>query len=648
VYDRIMDAGGKHILQQRSAINSDYATQPWAARSPDSLHRAGYVIPQRDNSTVYYAPGLDALLANGFVEDHCFRITTSRDASLIGIAFEPTSDRKRVAEIRGTLWLDRASSELRSIEFRYANVSREQQDGDAGGEMHFVRMTNGAWAISAWNIRMPLLTQRVVGVGARATFETDVTSIKVSGGELTVARRGDDTLWSRPPLILAGVVLDSASGASVAGARVALRGTQSQGVTVADGGFEIQNVLPGDYMLEVHTPSLDSVSVVYQVPLLFTDASTPIRLRVPTARQMVTAFCGNTRTGKNPGIVIGGVRMLGDSVAPAHSVTVYAEWKEVALRPADPNLASNESRWLETHSDSHGAFRLCGVPINTPLVLRIESDSGGSAPVTVRIPVDGRVARAELIMNRAVRAAVFAGSVLVDSTERAIAGAEVSLPRLTKTVMTDERGVFRLEDVPEGEQRVVVRRVGYGPLDTTITFVANQMVNRRVFLSRIAMLDSVVVTERLSNLILRDFEENRRVGLGHFFTRADLEKMSGRPLAQVLAQIPGSRVARGKGSYAWMASSRGFRSMTGRDIPQLDGSDAAKGARPACYAQVYLDNAMVYRRADGEPLFNINSLSPDQIEAIEYYASPGQTPAKYTKLGSTCGVLVIWTRRSPN
>jgi hypothetical protein len=42
---------------------------------------------------------------------------------------------------------------------------------------------------------------------------------------------------------------------------------------------------------------------------------------------------------------------------------------------------------------------------------------------------------------------------------------------------------------------------------------------------------------------------------------------------------------------------------------------------------------------------NLNELIVMQIEAIEYYAGPADTPAKYNNLGANCGVLVVHTRR---
>jgi hypothetical protein len=45
------------------------------------------------------------------------------------------------------------------------------------------------------------------------------------------------------------------------------------------------------------------------------------------------------------------------------------------------------------------------------------------------------------------------------------------------------------------------------------------------------------------------------------------------------------------------------------------------------------------------PPFNVNSIPPTQIEAVEWYAGAAQTPARYSGLGSECGVLLIHTRR---
>jgi hypothetical protein len=654
-YERTLDANGRRIRQQRSSSSSGYVTQPWLALSPDSLHRMGYVVTDHDNATIYYAPGLETLLAPSFVEDHCFRLTTEQDR--VGIAFEPSPDRHGIAEIRGTLWLDRATATLQRLDFGYANVSAVQA-ARAGGDMTFVRMADGAWVISGWTIRMPVLETEGRPLAIAGT-DTHVREIRVSGGELALARRGADTLWAHAPLVLLGTVVDSTSGDAVSGARVQLVGTTLDAVADFRGQFRVAGVLPGDYTLEVHTASLDSVSAVQQravtVTDSVTDSVTPLVVRVPTAGQISATVCGRA-TSTDAGIVVGSLTtvttLAGDSAA-SRGATVTAEWQIVGLRAEGASVGvTSTPRWRSVRADARGAFRLCGVPVNTALVLTAETDGARATAVEVRIPPNGRFARAELVLEpQAVRTAVFTGTVLVDSTRQPVVGAQVTLPELARTTLTNERGMFRLADLPPGVQHVLVRRIGYGALDTHVAFEAGQTADHDVYLSRVTLLDSVVTTARLTDWALDDFEANRKLGLGHFITRDDLAKHEGVLTASVLQQIPGLQIVGGHGTHAWIRSTHGAASLVGGAMPDM--FDQSRGAPSAsCWAQVYLDDVLLFGNRITpdkrfEPLFDVNSIAPSQIESIEYYAGPAQTPAKYSMLNSACGVLVIHTRRPP-
>lgn len=642
-YDRVLEPGGNRVRSQRSLVRTEYVTQPWRALSPDSLHRFGYVIDQQDGSTMYYAPGLDMLLSPLFVEDHCFRLKSER--TRIGIAFEPTPDRKDAHEIRGTLWLDRASSELRNIEFNFTGLPSEQADA-AAASMAFVRLRDGAWAVGSWNLRMPLMQQRILPQ-AMGGISLHVVQIQATGGELALARRGNDTLFALPPLVLKGTVRDSLSGTAVAGARVAVAGTALFGTSDSRGQFAVNGLLPGEYSVETSTPSLDSVHAVHQSSVVFSTADTRLDLRVPTGQQIQSALCGSALDGNSPGIVAGTVRVLGDTALPKN-VHVVAEWDVYSVRQAPTQVAAEaQHRWVETHADPHGLFRLCGVPLNTPLTVRAEGDAGGAAPMGVRLD-DSRVARVDLTMDATTSRGATLTGVVVDSAGQPMFAAEVAIPDASKLTATDAHGAFRLTDVPPGPHRLVVRRVGYGALDTPLLFAANQTVDRRIVLSHVVVLDSVVTVAEHVDPLLRDFEENKRLGLGHFLTRADLAKVESVRMGSILEQVPGAAILHGPQGHDYILAKRAPPTLcTTAACYEAAGYYVGYGGEKvpiACYALVYLDGAAVNRGPPTFP-FDVNSMHPSQIEAMEYYGSPAETPAKYQVLGSACGVLVIHTRR---
>src|SRR6185369_15811439 len=108
-------------------------------------------------------------------------------------AFEPTPQRRNMPEIVGTVWLDRQSSELRDMQWRYINVAKNVDETATAGTLRFLRLRNGAWVISRWNIRMPLVE---IGRGTQANSVT-FRGVKLVGGELVAATSaaGNDTRW---------------------------------------------------------------------------------------------------------------------------------------------------------------------------------------------------------------------------------------------------------------------------------------------------------------------------------------------------------------------------------------------------------------------------------------------------------------------
>ncbi len=648
-FTRTLDPTMEHVRGQIADVRSDYVEQPWRSLSADSLRRFGYVVSGPADSTTYYAPGLDVLASDSFIEDHCFHLVPAPDPRTIGVTFEPLPSRGRLADIRGTLWLDRATSELRQLEFHYVNPPNMQRDqGErAGGDMEFSRMQDGGWVISAWDIRMPMLAAET-NLGRQ---EAHVAAIRVSGGVLAMARQGADTLWTRQPLALKGMVVDSASGKGVANARVMLRGTQLEATSDGDGRFAIPGMLFGSYTADVHTPSLDSVGAVTTSEIQFTDSTSIVQLAAPTAAQVAGTVCADSKLLEHDppvGILAGTVRQAGDS-APPPSVLVVAQWLEFAMHgTSEQPLPTAAVRALGARTDEHGEYRICGLPVDTRIIVQASVDGAKAETDTLHIWSTTRFVRADLTVDaHAAPTSTFTGTVLTRSTRTPVAGAEISFPDLSRLALTDTAGAFLLADLPAGTQHIVIRRLGFGPLDTTIALLANRVARRTIYLDHATQLDSMVVTA--APIVLPGFDDHRKVGLGQFLTRADLAKMEDRRLSSVLQQMRGVRVLPGTGNLAWLVSSRGITSIGTSSgalhIPSP--GEHAEGARVDCYAHVYVDGHLMPGRSPNDPLFDINSIQPQQIEAIEYFAGPSETPLEYSNLNAICGVLVIWTRRSP-
>ncbi|MBA3579017.1 MAG: carboxypeptidase regulatory-like domain-containing protein [Gemmatimonadaceae bacterium] len=144
--------------------------RPFAALNPESLARGGYVFGDAQSGWDYFGPDETVLLAPSFARTHCFRLVRDRsEPGLIGVAFEPVPGR-RTADIAGIAWLDERTSELRRIVFRYVNAGLISRHG-GGGETHFIRLRSGAWIISSWHLRAPILVERRGAIQADGFME---------------------------------------------------------------------------------------------------------------------------------------------------------------------------------------------------------------------------------------------------------------------------------------------------------------------------------------------------------------------------------------------------------------------------------------------------------------------------------------------
>lgn len=235
--------------------------------------------------------------------------------------------------------------------------------------------------------------------------------------------------------------------------------------------------------------------------------------------------------------------------------------------------------------------------------------------------------------------ATLSGVVLKEPGRQPAAGAEVTVEALGRMTRTDSAGRYSVTGLSRGLRLVRVRLLGYTPASFTLAFSEGQKATHDVLLALAGVrLDSVrSVGQRVR---FGTFDDNRRAGLGRFFTQDEIQRMHAVSLSQVLASLPSVKIGTGTGTRAWVTSTR-----PGGVIIRPERYSTRRGAVPACYANVYVDGEQVYHGRDEEPLFDVGELSVDQIGAIEYYNEPGEAPAEYRSQNMNCGALVIWRRK---
>ena len=165
-----------------------YTAMGFGSASAEDLQRHGFVRSAWAGP-VYFGPYAQVLVSDVFLDHHCFRVRRGDRGGAVGLTFEPVS-RSDVPDVEGTLWVDSATMNLKSLDWGYTELSRWAKLGDPGGAMDFGRLPNGAWFIERWELRAPV--GRVIIGRADTTYygvkirEGRVTEVLTSAGELVV------------------------------------------------------------------------------------------------------------------------------------------------------------------------------------------------------------------------------------------------------------------------------------------------------------------------------------------------------------------------------------------------------------------------------------------------------------------------------
>jgi hypothetical protein len=384
-YQRELEMESKTILREDRSRRGGYMRTPFESRPAEDLAENGYV-QDTPEGIYYFAPDADVLLSDVFLDSHCFRLVAgSGDAAgLVGLGFEPTGNRRGVADIAGTLWVDPETSELRWLEFVYEHLDPDVRSSDLGGYVEFQRMPEGTWIVPEWWIRMPRLVRGRDFQGAQRSV---LDGFREVGGLVLDVRAGGRTLAGKQTGGIEGLVLDSLGVRPVPQASVGVVGSNQQVFTDADGRFTIPGLAEGTYRVRFAHPSLEDFGYVTEpiVQEVFGGEMAQVEYRMASVGDALFELCRGEARPEDSVVVAGAVRDTRNN-RPISGAVVRVEWQTVRMADVhteDARITGTDQHGFQTTTDAEGRYRFCAVPEDRTISLTALHDGYGMEPDSV-------------------------------------------------------------------------------------------------------------------------------------------------------------------------------------------------------------------------------------------------------------------------
>jgi hypothetical protein len=229
------------------------------------------------------------------------------------------------------------------------------------------------------------------------------------------------------------------------------------------------------------------------------------------------------------------------------------------------------------------------------------------------------------------RAQTLRGRLLDAASAEAISRATIRLLSLdgkpVADVVTTDSGYFEVLAPRSGRYNVEAARIDYattrsGPI--RLLTEATAEVEIRLVVRAVALEPMEVKAEaRKPSLVRAGVYQRQRTGLGSFIDEAVFEARQATRAADRVRGVQGVRV---------MSSALGEHVV-------LRGGTGTSFTAAYCEPRVYLNGIHL------EPFDLGREIIPSDLEGIEIYRSAAQVPAQYGGATSSCGVILLWTRR---
>lgn len=219
--------------------------------------------------------------------------------------------------------------------------------------------------------------------------------------------------------------------------------------------------------------------------------------------------------------------------------------------------------------------------------------------------------------------AALAGRVVDHQTRAPITRAQVALLGVRRQTESDSTGRFHHDDLKAGTYLLQIRAIGYEVSTWMVRLDTGEVLTQDFDLNPVLYTLAPVTGEAARGPMarrLREFERRRADGRGVFISEDDIRRTEAATLSELLRTAAGVQVVcNSAGCVARMT-----RAATGFCQPDFV--------------------------VDGFPanLSTNANLPTVGIVAVEVYRSPNEAPIEFLRTDGVCGVIVIWTRSSPN
>ncbi|MGH7655953.1 MAG: hypothetical protein ACREN6_14955 [Gemmatimonadaceae bacterium] len=625
--------------------------RPFVAPSPAALQRDGYFKRHDDGSEEFFAPDDAVLLSSGFTRAHCIYASSAvrHDSAggvvntLMALSFIPR-DRDTRAEIKGIIWIDSATNELRRIDFEYVRTVLPAPADSLDGSVTFQHLPTGAWIVSNWLLRIP----RWRMVDRLANYVVLDGYLEVGGTASVV--RDIATPGPNEPRVITGTVFDSVAQRPLSGAHVHLADLGRETIADSVGRFRFDSVTPGVHAVWADHAALDAMGLyslgasVDATPQVTSD----IALAVPSFATLWRRGCGaSAAAASGDGFVFGTVRA--DSADTSRfardPATIVVAWR--ADTAGGPRAPARESQ-LRASTDSLGNYAICGVPAASTLTLTATQAGGsGARPVSFALGA-ARMARRDIsLMSAATLAAAIADAERGKSGSNAhrlrvlsadgspIAYANVSLNGAIP-VITDKYGEVGLGAARIHASAATVRRIGFSPWFGSVEFPDT---------TSVVTVSLTAVGQRLGDVRITAKSNPSSPFVQGFYDRW-LMRQKGALSATFIG--PEEIDFRHPDYITNLLRGRlGVQIVSPSGKPDSDYAMATDS--PNCPMAIVVDGMQVYPQRDArtgvaQPIY-INQVVPPatQIMGIEVYARGGNMPISLQVNDSRCGVIAFWT-----